>query len=293
MFIFFLGWVQGLSHAAPDASAIEESNALALAIVPSEPGNVAFLVFLIWVFPHPISVNFWLLIILNKCCPFAAGATAPTFNSGAGLTKDFDPTGWELALVSTPSTNISSANERQLVGSFSVLSCDQLHMLLGCHKMEREVHGSFLNEAFLLMNVRLVDWTPSLWTVCMMKLHIEPSSLPMEQQPQIHLKYKIYLQCPTVLLPLLRFKWRQWPNSRPTPLAHSNLPTSSCHSSNIWWWTHQILSVTPGLELSLWIPSHIPKQTILSGHQVFCNEVHEQLKSILMFGAVDLAVFWK
>lgn len=113
-------------------------------------------------FSHPISVNFWSLIILTKCCPFAAGATAPTFNSGAGLTKDFDPTGWELALVSTPSTNISSANERQLVGSFSVLSCDQLHMLLGCHKMEREVHGSFLNEAFLLMNVRLVDWTPSL-----------------------------------------------------------------------------------------------------------------------------------
>lgn len=47
MFFFFLGWVQGLSRAAPDASAIEESNALALAIVPSEPGNVAFLVFLI------------------------------------------------------------------------------------------------------------------------------------------------------------------------------------------------------------------------------------------------------
>lgn len=41
--------------------------------------------------------------------------TASAFNSSAGQTKDFDPTGWELALVSTPRTDISSANERQLV----------------------------------------------------------------------------------------------------------------------------------------------------------------------------------
>lgn len=86
------GDLLGLSHAAPDASAIEESNALALAIVPSEPG-----------------------------------ATAPTFNSGAGLTKDFDPTGWELALVSTPSTNISSANERQLAGGLDSLTLNSLY----------------------------------------------------------------------------------------------------------------------------------------------------------------------
>lgn len=43
-------------------------------------------------------------------------AAAPTFDSGAFQAKDFDPTGWELALVTTPSSNISSANERQLVG---------------------------------------------------------------------------------------------------------------------------------------------------------------------------------
>lgn len=28
----------------------------------------------------------------------------------------FDPSGWELALVTTPGTDISSANNRQLVG---------------------------------------------------------------------------------------------------------------------------------------------------------------------------------
>ncbi|KAH9746279.1 putative clathrin assembly protein [Citrus sinensis] len=71
------GDLLGLSHAAPDASAIEESNALALAIVPSEP--------------------------------------------------DFDPTGWELALVSTPSTNISSANERQLAGGLDSLTLNSLY----------------------------------------------------------------------------------------------------------------------------------------------------------------------
>lgn len=74
------GDLLGLGFDAPDASSIEEKNALALAIVPSEPG-----------------------------------AASSAFGSGATQSKDFNPTGWELALVSTPSTNISAANERQLV----------------------------------------------------------------------------------------------------------------------------------------------------------------------------------
>ncbi|XP_044490182.1 putative clathrin assembly protein At2g01600 isoform X2 [Mangifera indica] len=82
----------GLRYATPSASAMEESNALALAIVPSEPG-----------------------------------ANAPTFNSHASQPKDFDPTGWELALVTTPSTDISAATDRQLLN----------------------------------LNARLVGWTPS------------------------------------------------------------------------------------------------------------------------------------
>ncbi|CAA3015217.1 clathrin assembly At2g01600, partial [Olea europaea subsp. europaea] len=67
----------GLNATAPDASAIEESNALALAIVP----------------------------------------TGATFDSSASQSKDVDPTGWELALVTTPSSNLSSVQERQLVCS--------------------------------------------------------------------------------------------------------------------------------------------------------------------------------
>ncbi|CAL1356137.1 unnamed protein product [Linum trigynum] len=86
------GDLLGLSNASPDASAIEESNALALAIVSSETDT-----------------------------------TAPTFNSGAGQAKEFDPTGWELALVTAPSNNISSANERQLGGGLDTLTLNSLY----------------------------------------------------------------------------------------------------------------------------------------------------------------------
>lgn len=49
-------WVQDLSYSAPDALAIEESNALALAIVPTEPGKILFLFF----FSFPLSR--WILV---------------------------------------------------------------------------------------------------------------------------------------------------------------------------------------------------------------------------------------
>lgn len=51
-----------------------------------------------------------------KCDCFVHVGAASAFNSSAAQTKNFDPTGWELALVSTPSTDISAVNERQLVG---------------------------------------------------------------------------------------------------------------------------------------------------------------------------------
>ncbi|XP_065855948.1 putative clathrin assembly protein At2g01600 [Euphorbia lathyris] len=74
-----------------DASAIEERNALALAIVPTEAG------------------------------------AAPTFNSGASQAREFDPTGWELALVTAPSTNISAVNDRQLAGGLDSLTLNSLY----------------------------------------------------------------------------------------------------------------------------------------------------------------------
>ncbi|XP_034930463.1 putative clathrin assembly protein At2g01600 isoform X1 [Populus alba] len=85
------GDLLGLDYGTPNASTIEESNALALAIVPSESD------------------------------------VAPTFNSAAGQAKDFDPTGWELALVTTPSSNISATNERQLAGGLDSLTLNSLY----------------------------------------------------------------------------------------------------------------------------------------------------------------------
>ncbi|KAE8691941.1 putative clathrin assembly protein [Hibiscus syriacus] len=81
----------GLNDSAPNASAIEESNALALAIVPTE-SDPAF-----------------------------------TFNSSAGQPKEFDPNGWELALVTTPSTDISAPTERQLAGGLDSLTLNGLY----------------------------------------------------------------------------------------------------------------------------------------------------------------------
>ncbi|XP_038987677.1 putative clathrin assembly protein At5g57200 isoform X2 [Phoenix dactylifera] len=83
------GDLLGLHETNPGASAIEESNALALAIVPS--------------------------------------GGAPSSDSGMVQEKGFDPSGWELALVTTPSSNNSSMVENQLGGGFDKLTLDSLY----------------------------------------------------------------------------------------------------------------------------------------------------------------------
>nr|CAD1823473.1 unnamed protein product [Ananas comosus var. bracteatus] len=84
-----IGDLLGLNETNPDASAIEESNALALAIVPTDG---------------------------------AASTTGSGFQD-----KGFDPTGWELALVTTPSNSGPSAVESQLAGGFDKLILDSLY----------------------------------------------------------------------------------------------------------------------------------------------------------------------
>ncbi|KAL2558948.1 putative clathrin assembly protein [Forsythia ovata] len=92
-----------LNVPTPDASAIEESNALALATVPS-------------------------------------GATP--FDSDASQAKDFDPTGWELALVSTPSNNLSSSQERQLAGGLDSLTLDSLYDEAAYRASQQSAYGT-------------------------------------------------------------------------------------------------------------------------------------------------------
>ncbi|CAH2045874.1 unnamed protein product [Thlaspi arvense] len=94
---------QGLNTDAPNASAIEDQNALALAIVQTD-GN----------------------------------PPTPRF----GQTNDYDPTGWELALVTTPSNDISAATERQLAGGLDTLTLNSLYDDGAYIASQRPVYGA-------------------------------------------------------------------------------------------------------------------------------------------------------
>ena len=138
-----------------------------------------------------------------------------------------------------------------------------------------------LTVLFLPMNVRLVDWTHSLLIVCTTKGHIElHSSLFMEHQPQIHLRYMIHLLYQVVLLHLL-LRCQEWLNSRRTPSVlinlqvhtnlpvHTNPPSSSSHN-NIWW-PRQILSVIQHLVHFLQTPLLTHKLIIHLEAQACCK----------------------
>ncbi|CAD5173903.1 putative clathrin assembly protein At2g01600 isoform X1 [Musa acuminata AAA Group] len=84
------GDLLGLNETNSYASAIEDTNALALSIVP-------------------------------------AGMFDATTNSGTVQDQVFDPTGWELALVTTPSSNNATAVESKLGGGFDKLTLDSLY----------------------------------------------------------------------------------------------------------------------------------------------------------------------
>ncbi|OIW01964.1 hypothetical protein TanjilG_11538 [Lupinus angustifolius] len=99
---FETGDLLGLNEITFDASSIEERNALALAIVPTETGTA----------------------------------------SSAAQAKDFDPSGWELALVTTPSTNISSVNERQWAGGLDSLTLNSLYDEGAYRSAQQPVYGA-------------------------------------------------------------------------------------------------------------------------------------------------------
>ncbi|XP_071735585.1 putative clathrin assembly protein At2g01600 isoform X2 [Rutidosis leptorrhynchoides] len=93
----------GMNLDAPNASTIEESNALALAIVTTDNASNGFV---------------------------------------GGQTKDLDLTGWELALVSTPSTDISSFQDRQLAGGLDSLTLNSLYDEGAYRASQQPVYGS-------------------------------------------------------------------------------------------------------------------------------------------------------
>ncbi|XP_042005395.1 putative clathrin assembly protein At2g01600 [Salvia splendens] len=93
----------GLNADTQDAAAIEESNALALALIPS--------------------------------------GTTP-FDSDASQSTSFDPSGWELALVTAPSTNLSSVQERQLGGGLDMLTLESLYDEGSYRASQQPVYGA-------------------------------------------------------------------------------------------------------------------------------------------------------
>uniref|UniRef100_M4ECY7 ENTH domain-containing protein n=1 Tax=Brassica campestris TaxID=3711 RepID=M4ECY7_BRACM len=93
----------GLNSGGPDASAIENQNARALAIIPTDD--------------NPATPRF-------------------------GHANDYDPSGWELALVTTPSNDISAATDRQLGGGLDTLTLNSLYDDGAYIASQRPVYGA-------------------------------------------------------------------------------------------------------------------------------------------------------
>ncbi|GJM89648.1 hypothetical protein PR202_ga05856 [Eleusine coracana subsp. coracana] len=141
------GDLLGLNDPSPSVSAIEESNALALAIV-------------------------------------ATDASASTTGTTALQDKGFDPTGWELALVTTPSTTTAAA-DTQLGGGFDKLILDSLYDE-GAYRQrqQQQLYGSaapnpfMTNDPFAVSNQ--VAPPPSVQMAAMSQQHPQ---IPTMMQP--------------------------------------------------------------------------------------------------------------
>ncbi|CAL4961940.1 unnamed protein product [Urochloa decumbens] len=109
------GDLLGLSDPNPSVSAIEESNALALAIIPT-------------------------------------GVDSSTTNTATEQDKGFDPTGWELALVAaTPNSNTNPLTmESNLGGGFDKLTLDSLYDEGTYRQMQQQqLYGSAAPNPFM------------------------------------------------------------------------------------------------------------------------------------------------
>ncbi|GJN15118.1 hypothetical protein PR202_gb02009 [Eleusine coracana subsp. coracana] len=141
------GDLLGLNDPSPSVSAIEENNALALAIVTTD-------------------------------------ASASTTGTTALQDKGFDPTGWELALVTTPSTTTAAA-DTQLGGGFDKLILDSLYDE-GAYRQrqQQQLYGSaapnpfMTNDPFAVSNQ--VAPPPSVQMAAMSQQHPQ---IPTMMQP--------------------------------------------------------------------------------------------------------------
>jgi len=141
------GDLLGLDDTNPAVSAIEESNALALAIVPTDG--------------------------------------ASTTGNTAFQEKGFDPTGWELALVTAPSNTTSSTSVSQLGGGLDKLILESLYDD-GAYRQrqQQQLYGSaapnpfMANDPFAMSNQ--VAPPPSVQMAAMSQQH---QQIPTMMQP--------------------------------------------------------------------------------------------------------------
>ncbi|XP_062218497.1 putative clathrin assembly protein At2g01600 isoform X2 [Phragmites australis] len=142
------GDLLGLSDPNPSVSAIEENNALALAIIPT-------------------------------------GADTSTTSTATQQDKGFDPTGWELALV-TPSSNTNSlAMDSNLGGGFDKLTLDSLYDEGTYRQMQQQqLYGSAPPIPFMVSDPFSVSNQVAPPTaVQMAAMAQQPQQLPMMMQP--------------------------------------------------------------------------------------------------------------
>ncbi|KAF0917821.1 hypothetical protein E2562_021490 [Oryza meyeriana var. granulata] len=145
------GDLLGLSDPTPSVSAIEESNALALAIIPT------------------------------------AGGDTSTSGTATLQDKGFDPTGWELALVTTPSTNTNSlAMDSNLGGGFDKLTLESLYDE-GTYRQQiqqQQLYGSAAPNPFMASDpFAMSNQVAPPPSVQMANMGQQPQQMPMMMQP--------------------------------------------------------------------------------------------------------------
>ncbi|KAL6615842.1 hypothetical protein ACP70R_038112 [Stipagrostis hirtigluma subsp. patula] len=139
----------GLSDPNPSVSAIEDSNALALAIIPT-------------------------------------GVDNSTTNTATQHDKGFDPTGWELALVATPSSNTNAlAVQSNLGGGFDKLTLESLYDEGTYRQMQQQqLYGSAPPNPFMASDPFSVsNQVPPPPSVQMSAMVQQPQQLPMMIEP--------------------------------------------------------------------------------------------------------------
>ncbi|KAL0704174.1 hypothetical protein Bca4012_070599 [Brassica carinata] len=112
----------GLNNDAPDPLEILDQNALALALVSTD-GQ------LLKLHTGALSSPFFLFPVESSFFDL-------------GQARDSDPSGWELALVTTPSSDISATTERQLAGGLDTLTLNSLYDDVAYRASQQPAYGA-------------------------------------------------------------------------------------------------------------------------------------------------------